>query len=113
MGLVPVSSRQPRGKKMAGDGLIRGLRLEPELARAVRAYAVQRAQDHSAVKGETVQPNMAAAARDLMRRGLAGCAVEFHGTGGRDSGYREGYFAGLAEARREMGKVGATLSGAR
>lgn len=92
---------------MLGDGVIAGLRMEPELARALRTYAEKMAQEHSieveARGGAPVRPNVAAAARDLLRRALSVCDSEH-------SCRREGYFAGLAEARVQMGTALAGMS---
>ncbi len=82
----------PRQKGMKGDGLVRGLRLEPDLAAALRAYSVQQGLAHG------MAPNMAAAARDLLRKGLVLCS-------GEHSCQKEGYFAGLAEARKRIGEA--------
>ena len=77
---------------MMGEGLIRGLRLEPELARAVTAYAEDQAAMHE------TKINMASAARDLLRRGLKA-------TAGRHSCDQEAYFRALAEARKRIAKA--------
>lgn len=82
---------------MLGDSMIRGLRLEPDLAQALTAYAETQADAHSLATGEVIPPNVVAAARDLLRRGL-GLRSNDH----RSSCEREGYFRGLAEARRKM-----------
>lgn len=82
----------PRGARFQGEGLIRGLRLEPNLAIALRRYAESQAVAHGAA------PNMAAAARTLLRQALQ---VER----GEHNCKREGYFAGLAEARRKIAKA--------
>jgi hypothetical protein len=74
---------------MLGESVARGLRLEPDLARALRAYAVKVAEEHE------TEVNIAAAARDLLRRALGLCS-------GAHSCEREGYFRGLAEARRKL-----------
>lgn len=91
-----------------GSALVRGLRLEPALARALRVYAEKQAEEHTTATGEATEVNMAAAARDLLRRGLAAVAGGgyFNGaTAVNDSGYREGYFRGLAEARRKIAEA--------
>lgn len=80
---------RPRGPKMLGQSVLRGLRLEPDLAAALVAYAQHQSAEHGTVL------NLAAAARDLLRRQLGVC------TAGH-SCHREGYFAGLAEARRKL-----------
>ena len=73
--------------------MVRGLRLESDLARALIAYAEQQARAHD------VEPNIAAAARDLLRKGLSLCS-------GAHSCEREGYFRGIAQARRKMAEAG-------
>lgn len=70
-----------------------GLRMEPDLARAFLAYAETQAQAHGIER-----PNLTAAARDLLRRALGLCK-------GEHSCRREGYFAGLAEARKKMAEA--------
>ena len=78
--------------KMTGESVLRGLRLEPDLASALRAYADSQAKAHG------VDANMAAAARTLLREALDVA----HGA---HNCKREGYFAGLAEARTKIAKV--------
>lgn len=84
-----TAPKNGRRGALRGGGLIRGLRLEPDLARALTAYAQTQAQAHG------TDINMASAARDLLRLGLKLCS-------GRHSCDREGYFAGVARAKQEM-----------
>jgi hypothetical protein len=79
--------------KMTGESVLRGLRLEPDLAKALRAYAETQAKAH----GEE-SPNMSAAARTLLRLAL-------NVARGEHSCKREGYFAGLKEARQKIAGV--------
>ncbi len=80
---------------MLGEALVRGLRLETDLAAALADYAQTQAREHSEAAGELIEPNMAGAARDLLRRGLGLCS-------GAHSCEREGFFRGLREARQKM-----------
>lgn len=102
--LVPRKKGQ---KDPTGSGLVRGLRLEPELAQALRFYAEKQAEENALATGEPTAPNMASAARDLLRRGLATIGGgQFSGAAVLDdSGYREGYFRGLAEVRRKIAET--------
>jgi len=75
--------------KVMGESVLRGLRLEPDLARALRQYAKSQAATH----GQDV--NLASAARTLLREAL-GVARGEHNC------RREGYFAGLREARTKI-----------
>lgn len=84
---------RPRRKKLVGEALIPGLRMDPELARAFLVYAESHAEMHGLEK-----PNLTAVARDLLRRGLDLCD-------GEHSCRKEGYFAGLAEARKKMAEA--------
>jgi len=95
---------RPRGSKNTlGDALVRGLRLEVPMAQAIRRYAVELAGKHADLAGKPTEPNMAAAARDLLRRGLATLGSQFHGAGSPDdAGYREGYLRGLADVRKRL-----------
>ncbi len=72
--------------------VISGLRLETDLA----AELVDYARDMAGAHGEE-KANVAAAARDLIRRGLLA-------TGGRHRPFCEieGYFKGIAEAKRKI-----------
>lgn len=74
--------------------VISGLRLEKELALALVAYAETMAEAHKAPM------NVAAAARDLIRRGLAATKGQH-----APSCDREGYFRGIAEAREKMARA--------
>jgi hypothetical protein len=78
--------------KQMGESVLRGLRLEPDLARALRRYAGTQAAAH----GQAV--NLAAAARMLLREAL-GVAHGEHNC------KREGFFAGLREARQKIANV--------
>ena len=84
---------RPRRKKLVGESLVPGLRMEPDLARAFIQYAHSHAEHHG-----LPSPNLTAAARDLLRRGLEMCSNEH-------SCKKEGYFAGLAEARQKMAQA--------
>lgn len=75
--------------KMTGESVLRGLRLEPDLALALRKYAESQAVSHG------IGVNMAAAARTLLREAL-------RTSQGVHNCKREGYFAGLAEARTKI-----------
>jgi hypothetical protein len=75
--------------KQMGESVLRGLRLEPDLARALRRYAETQAKTH----GQEV--NLASAARTLLREAL-GVARGEHNC------KREGFFAGLREARAKI-----------
>ncbi len=75
--------------KMTGESVTRGLRLEPDLAAALRRYAVSQAKTH----GQDV--NLASAARTLLREALDVAH-------GEHNCKREGYFAGLREARQKI-----------
>lgn len=81
-----------RRAKMTGESVLRGLRLEPDLAHALQNYAQGQAEIHG------VDVNMAAAARTLLRQALGVC-------NGEHACQREGYFRGLAEARRKMAEA--------
>lgn len=74
---------------MKGDGVIRGLRLEPELADLI----LQLAQERAEALGE--EPNAAATARHLMRIGSGRWTAV-------SSAEREGFFRGVAEAKRRF-----------
>ena len=76
--------------KMDPKSVLRGLRLEPDLAKALVLYAESQARTHG-----KAPINMAAAARTLLREAL-GVA---HGEHNCSS---EGYFRGLAEARKKI-----------
>jgi hypothetical protein len=76
--------------KMTGESVLRGLRLEPDLAKALRRYAETQAQAH----GES-SVNMAAAARTLLRSAL-------NVAKGEHACKREAYFTGLREARQKI-----------
>lgn len=78
---------------MDPKSVVRGLRLEPDLAQALVSYAESQAKAHG---GAPI--NMAAAARTLLREAL-GVA---HGEHNCKS---EGYFRGLAEARKKLGEA--------
>lgn len=97
-GGATIEPVRKRAGKMLGDGVIAGLRMEPELARDLRVYA----ENHAALH-ELKQPNVAAAARHLLREALAHGG--FGGCHGEVSCRREGYFAGLAEARSKLGEA--------
>jgi len=87
-----------RAGKLLGDSVIAGLRMEPELAQAVRGYAEKHAEEHALER-----PNVAAAARHLLREALThGGYLQCHGSA---SCRKEGYFAGIAEARAKFGAV--------
>lgn len=75
--------------RQMGESVVRGLRLEPDLARALRRYAETQALTH----GEKV--NMASSARVLLREAL-------NVARGEHNCKREGYFAGLREARERL-----------
>jgi hypothetical protein len=75
--------------KLTGESVLRGLRLEPDLARALRRYAETQATAH----GQAV--NLASAARTLLREALQVAK-------GEHNCRREGYFAGLREARTKI-----------
>jgi len=79
--------------KMTGESVLRGLRLEPDLAQALRRYAETQAVAHGE---DTV--NMASAARTLLREALRLAHGEHACT-------REGYFKGLREARQKIAGV--------
>jgi hypothetical protein len=79
----------PKEARFLGESVVRGLRLEPDLARALRQYAQAQAQAHG------VEVNIASAARTLLRQGL-------NVARGEHNCRREGYFAGLAEARKKI-----------
>jgi hypothetical protein len=77
---------------MKGSALIRGLRLESDLAAQVLDYAKTMAAELG-----LPEPNAAAAARHLMRLGLQYSAA--------DSCHREGFKAGLAMGKRRMNQA--------
>jgi cytochrome c-type biogenesis protein CcmH/NrfG len=79
----------PRTARFVGESIVRGLRLEPDLAEALKRYAETQAKAHGA------PVNMASAARTLLREGLR---LEH----GEHNCKKEGYFAGIAEAREKM-----------
>ena len=64
--------RQRGQRQFSGESVVRGLRLEPDLVRDLRAYAVKQAKDHDIrdPKTKELKPNMASAARHLIRIGL-------------------------------------------
>ena len=80
----------PRVARFVGESIVRGLRLEPDLANALRLYAEKQARAHGNDK-----INMASAARTLLREGLRLVHGEHNCT-------REGYFAGIADAKAKM-----------
>ena len=71
-------------RKAGLTGGVVTVRLEPDLRAAVQRHA-------EAIAAEGMPPNVCAALRDLVRRGL--------GMHGEERGRREGYFAALREAR--------------
>lgn len=77
--------------------VISGLRLETDLAGALCLYAEDMAETHTNEDGSPAKPNVAAAARDLIRRGLLA-------TRGRHRPFCEieGYFKGIADAKRKI-----------
>lgn len=79
--------------KMDPKSMVRGLRLEPDLAKALVLYAETQAKAHG---GAPV--NMAATVRTLLREALG----VVHGEHNCKS---EGYFRGLAEARKKIAGV--------
>ena len=72
--------------------VIRGLRMETELAQALTRYAESQAKAHGLKKA-----NLASAARHLIRIALK--------TNPEHSCKREGYFAGIAESKRKMAEA--------
>lgn len=85
----------PRKRRaMVGDAVIRGLRMDTNLAAVVLDVAKQIA----AATGEP--PNAAGAARHLIRIG----SEQWTGVSSME---REGFFRGIAEAKRKFAEAGA------
>lgn len=82
-------------KDTFNGSVIAGLRLEPDLAVALRAYAVAQARAHG---GAGAKGNVAAAARHLLREALSA-------NGGRHLCDREAYFQALTEARIKIAEA--------
>lgn len=86
-------TRRTRTDKDVMDGsVIAGLRMEPDLAAALRLYAINQARAHG---DHRAKGNVAAAARHLLREAL-------QVNGGRHLCDREAYFQALTEARKKI-----------
>jgi hypothetical protein len=83
---------QRGGKLVRGAATIKGLRFENDVRERITAYAEEMAAAHQ------TEVNLAAAVRDLVRRGLGA-------TRGRHSCDYEAYLQALGEARRRIAEA--------
>lgn len=87
-----MTRRYRRDAGTMDGSVIAGLRLEPELAAALREYTIEFAAAHEQ------KPSVAAAARHLLREALTK-------NRGRHVCDREAYFQALAEARKRISEA--------